>query len=84
MIHNINNQPSNFNTKCCFELNGAVCGIYNTNNQIKFKTTMLKKNSCDCRTAYIIMKETIVIAGTRADTEPRNTDERYKKLFVVY
>ena len=45
---------------------------------------MLKKNSCDCSTAYIIMKETIVIAGTRADTEARNTDERYKKLFTVY
>ena len=40
------NQPSKFRTKNCVEINDESRGAYNTNAQIKFKTTMLKSSLC--------------------------------------
>ena len=37
-------QPSKFRTKNWVEMNDDVRGRYNTNSQIKFKTTMLKSS----------------------------------------
>ena len=36
------NQSSKFRAKSWVEINDNVCGTNNTNNQIKFKTTILK------------------------------------------
>ena len=46
---NTSNQPSKFRTKNWVEINDELRGTYNDNvdNQIKFKTTMLKSNLCD-------------------------------------
>ena len=41
-------------------------GAYNTNIQIKLKTTMLKSSLCDCNDAYIPVKGTIKINNTAA------------------
>ena len=38
---NMQNQPSKFRTKNWFEINGDICGTYNANIQINFKTSML-------------------------------------------
>ena len=35
----------------------------NANNQIRFKTSMLKSSLCDYSHAYILIKETISIPG---------------------
>ena len=43
-------------------------GVYNTNNQIKCKPSMLKSNLCDHSDAYILVKGTILVANT-VDTE---------------
>ena len=37
-------------------MNGDVCGTYNKNSQIKFKTTMLKPSLCDYSDFYILVK----------------------------
>ena len=45
------NQPSKIRTKNWVEINDEFRGGYNFNSQIKFKTTMLKSNLCDCSDA---------------------------------
>ena len=41
------NQPSKFKTKNWAKINDHSRGKYSANNQIKFKTTMLK-STCEC------------------------------------
>ena len=47
------NQPSKFRTKNLVQLNDDLCGTYNTNNQIKFKTSMLKSSFCDYSDVHV-------------------------------
>ena len=46
-LDNKPNQPSKFWTKNLVEINDDACGMYNTNDKIKFKTSMLKSSLCD-------------------------------------
>ena len=41
--------------------------MYNTNGDIKFKTTVLKSSLCDYSDAYIFFKGRIAITGKGAD-----------------
>ena len=50
-LGNTSNQPTKFRTKTWVEKNDESRRTYNTNSQIKFKTTMLKPILCD----YIVM-----------------------------
>ena len=42
LLDNTSNQPTKFRTKKWIEINDEERGIYNTNSQIKFKTSMLR------------------------------------------
>ena len=42
LLENTPNQPTKFRTKKWVEINDESCGTYNTNSQIKFKTSMLR------------------------------------------
>ena len=42
LLDNTLDQASRFWTKNWLEINDESCGTYNTNSQIKFKTSMLK------------------------------------------
>ena len=44
---NTPNEPSELKTKSWVKINDNSCGAYNSNNQIKFKTSMLKSRLCD-------------------------------------
>ena len=46
MLDNTPNQPYKFRGKNCVEVNDAY-GTYNTNNQSKYNTLMLKASLCD-------------------------------------
>ena len=46
-------QLSKFKTKNQVETNDDSQGIYNTNSQIKYQTTMLKSSFCDYSDAYM-------------------------------
>ena len=68
LLDNTPNQPSKFRTKNWIEINDNSWRTYNTNSQIKFKTTMLKLNCysyvfklCDYSDAYILAKGNITI-----------------------
>ena len=42
LLDNTPNQPTKFRTKHSVEISGGSRGTYNTNTQIKFKTSMLR------------------------------------------
>ena len=65
-------QPTNFRTKNWVEIKDDKCRAYDTNSQIKCKTTMLKSSS----DAYILMKGMITITGAGADAAARQVDEK--------
>ena len=46
LSENTPNQPCRFKTKNLIEINNDSRGTYNTNSQIKFKTSMLKSRLC--------------------------------------
>ena len=47
LLDNAPNQSSKFRTKKWVEINDDSRGMYNTNNQVTFKTAMLKSSLCD-------------------------------------
>ena len=71
----MSNQPTKFRTKNWVETNDDLRGTYNTNSQIKFKTSVLKSTFCDYSDAYIIVKETITNVRVLAPPEPDNNDK---------
>ena len=68
LLDNKPNQPSKFSAKNWVEIYDDSRGTYNTNSQIKFKTSMLKSSLCDYSDAYILVKGTISVVNT-ADAE---------------
>ena len=70
----IQNQPSKFRIKKWVEINDESHGTYNTNGQIKFKTSMLNLRLCDYSAAYIAVKGTITVlsTGTATASHTRN------------
>ena len=47
LLDNTPNQLSKFKTKNWIEINDQSRGVYNTNSDIRFKTTVLKSSLCD-------------------------------------
>ena len=78
MLDNKPNQPTKFRTKLWVEINDESRGKYNTNSQVKFKTSMLRSSLCDCSDAYTLVSRTITTTGSRNDNAARRLDERNK------
>ena len=78
MLDNTPNQPTKFRTKNWVEINDDAREMHNTNNQIKFKTVMLRSGMCDYSDAYIHVRETITITGVGADDAAKRLNERNK------
>ena len=67
MLENTPNQPTKFRTKNWVEIDDDARRMYNTNIQIKFKTSMLRSSLCDYSDAYILVKRTISITALAED-----------------
>ena len=70
------NQPTKFRTKNWVEINDDSRGTYNTNSQIKFKTSMLRSSLYDYSDAYILALETITIAPVPPPPVNRNNNDK--------
>ena len=81
LLDNTSNQLSKFRTKNWIEINDQSRGVYNTNSDIRFKTTMLKSSLCDYSDAYIPVKET-TITGAGDDAAARQADKRNKGVIL--
>ena len=67
LLDDTTNQPSKFRTRYLVEINDQSRGNYGKNNQIKFKTSIIRSNLCDYSDAYILFSGTISIDGAGAD-----------------
>ena len=76
MLENTSNQPTKFRTKNWVDINYDLRGTYNTNSQIKFKTSMLRTSLCDYNDAYILVNGTITITAAGDNDAARRLDER--------
>ena len=77
LLDNKATQPSKFRTKNWVEINDDRWGTYSTNNQIRFKITILKSSLGNYSHAYILVKETITVAHTSGkDTSANNTNKK--------
>ena len=76
------NQLSKIRTKNLIKINDQSRTTYNTNSDIRFKTTILKSSLCDYSDAYILVKGRITNAGAGYDAKARQADERNKG--VIY
>ena len=68
----------NLEQKNWVETNDSVRGAYSPNNQIRFKTTMSKSSLCHYSDAYILVKGSISVNNTAADSAAANNT--YKKV----
>ena len=66
MLDNASNQPSKFRRRNWVEINDESRRTY-TNNDIEFKSTMLRSNLCDNTDAYIPVKGRITVTGAEND-----------------
>ena len=71
-LDNTSNQASKFKTKKWVKINDGSRGTYNKDNQIRFKTSMLKWSLCDYNDAYILVKGTITVKNKTALDQPSN------------
>ena len=78
LIDNTRNQLSKFRTDNGIEINNQLRGVFNTNSNIRFKTTMLKFSLCDYSGAYIFVKGKITITEAGDDAAAKQADERNK------
>ena len=78
MLENRPNQSSKFRTRNWIETNDAARGTYNTNNQVKIKTSMVDANVCDYRDAYILVNGTVIVVELAAGGENNNLEVVFK------
>ena len=79
LFENTPNQTTKSRTKNWIEINDESCGTYNANNQIRFKTSILRTSLCDYSDTYILVKGTITVANTAAaDADANNTNKKVK------
>ena len=74
MLDNTPNVPSEFRIRNWVEINRKLRGVYDANNDIKFKTTMIRSSLCDYSDAYIHAKGTITIPNMAAAGVAANID----------
>ena len=77
-LDNTPNQPIKFKTKNWVEINDDSRRTYNTNSQIKFRTSTLSSSLCDYSDAYILVRGTITITG--AGNDDARLDDRIKEV----
>ena len=82
MLDNTVNQPTKLRTKSWFEINDDERGTYDTNSQIKCKTSMIKSSLCNFSGAYIIVSGSITVVGEGGNDSARATDRNNKEAIL--
>ena len=76
MLDNKPYQPTKFRTKIWIEINDDARGMYNTNSQIKFNTSMFKSSICDYSDANTLVKGTITNSKVPPPSQDPNTNDK--------
>ena len=69
VLGNIPDKVTRFITKKWIEVHDQSGETYNTKKQIRFKTSMLKSDLCDCSDAYIAVKGIVTVSADERDKE---------------
>ena len=77
LLESTSDNLSKFRTRNWVEINDESRGNY-TNNDIRFKTTMLRSNLCDYADLYMLVKGIITITGEGDNAGEIKSDERDK------
>ena len=65
--NNTSDKVPRFITKIWIEVHDQSGQTYNTNKQIRFKTSMVRSDLCDYSDAYIVVKGKITVTNTNND-----------------
>ena len=76
LLDNVSNHPFKFRVKNWVEINDSGRVAYSPNNQIRFKTTMLRSSLCDYSDAYILVKGNISVNNTAAGGAAANNTNK--------
>ena len=76
LLDNIPNQSYKFKTKIWIEINYDSRRIYNTNSQIRVKTSMLKSSLSNDSDTYKLVKEAITLPNTGTASSPNNREKK--------
>ena len=63
LLGNTSDKVPRFITKKWIEVHDQSGGTYNTNKQIRFKTSMLRSDLCDYSDAYIVVKGKTIVTN---------------------
>ena len=72
LLDNIADQVPRFITKKWIEVHDQSGETYNTNKQIRFKTSMLRSDLCDFNDAYIVAQGNITVSADERDRDEMN------------
>ena len=81
LLDNTTNQAPNFKSKNWVKINDKTRGTYNEDNQIRFKTSVLRSSSCDYSNSYLLVKRTITIRNTATQGAENNAANKNKVIF---
>ena len=66
LFNDITNEPLKFRTRNWVEINDESQGTYSAYSDIKFKTSMIRRNLCNYGDVYIHVRGTVTIPNTAA------------------
>ena len=72
LLDNIPDKVPRFITKTWIEVHDLSGETYNTNKQIRFKTSMLRSDLCDFNGAYIVVKGIVTVSADERDRDEMN------------
>ena len=72
LLDNIPDKVTKFITKKWAEIHDQSGETYNTNKQIRFKTSMLRSDLCDFSDACIVVKGKITVSADERDRDKMN------------
>ena len=72
LLDNVPYEVPRFITKKWIEVHDQSGESYNTNKQIRFKTSMLRSDLCDFRDAYIVFKGIVTVSADERDRDEMN------------
>ena len=76
MLDNTPKEQTKFRTKNWVEINDESRGSYNTNIQIRFKTSISRTSLCDYSDACILAKDTVIVVNTGTAEASSNADKK--------
>ena len=72
LLGNIPDKVLRFITKKWIEVHDQSGEAYNTNKQIRFKTSILKSDLCDYSFTYIVVKGIVIVSADERDRDEMN------------